>query len=404
MRCQPSRRARPASRRNNSILMPDPDPFLTSDLLFRFFCEELFDFLAKESDGVGAADRDPLNGVIRSRFSQKKARCSLDPGGRSIVVVLLNFGAVPGIVEARVEACGIHIQPACILLEVLDLKCPLVLEEHVVHLPVFALLAGAVSGFGRFAGLGVDPVEGEVPEDVADLSRVNILSLQGRECLFEKPPAEGALVIGKFEQGDRRIFPPHDGVARDADLAVSPLGRLGGAARQQLPKEPEFSFDFLQVSFDALQVAFQRVNVGSGCWFALGEGYGWRELYAQSEHERLDESHEKQSGSLYHRGASVWVALLRSRGQAAASGRSQSPLGLGQTARAQPCGLLLPQSRCEEEDTTMAVSEPQGAGEHQKGQPGASVAPSAQVTLKTRRERYGPGAPHINTNFSILIG
>ena len=52
----------------------------------------------------------------------------------------------------------------------------------------------------------------------------------------------------------------------------------------------------------------------------------------------------------------------------------------------------------------MAVSEPQGAGEHQKGQPGASVAPSAQVTLKTRRERYGPGAPHINTNLLMLIG
>ena len=56
---------------------------------------------------------------------------------------------------------------------------PLILEEHLVHLPVLALLAGTVRSLGRLARLGVHLIQREVAEHVAHLARVDVMLLEG---------------------------------------------------------------------------------------------------------------------------------------------------------------------------------------------------------------------------------
>ena len=56
---------------------------------------------------------------------------------------------------------------------------PLILEEHLVHLPVLALLTGTVRGLGRLARLRVHLIQGEVAEHVAHLAGVDVMLLEG---------------------------------------------------------------------------------------------------------------------------------------------------------------------------------------------------------------------------------
>jgi len=46
-----------------------------------------------------------------------------------------------------------------------------------VHLPVFALLGGAVGGLGRLEGIGVKLLNRKIPENVLDLARLDVLLL-----------------------------------------------------------------------------------------------------------------------------------------------------------------------------------------------------------------------------------
>src|SRR3990172_173807 len=91
-------------------------------------------------------------------------------------------------------------------LEALDLERLLILEEQVVHLPVFSLVPGTMRCLGCFARLWMDLVEGKVSENVADLSCLNILRLESRQGGLEESLAERALVIREFDHRDRGGF------------------------------------------------------------------------------------------------------------------------------------------------------------------------------------------------------
>src|SRR5437667_2415903 len=113
---------------------------------------------------------------------------------------------------------------------------PLILEEHVVHLPVLAELAGTVRSLGRLARLGVDLIEREVAEHVAYLARVDVILLERWERRREKSLAERALVVGELDERHRRVGasqnrrvghtrshgPARGGSALDGTLAQQP--------------------------------------------------------------------------------------------------------------------------------------------------------------------------------------
>jgi hypothetical protein len=77
-----------------------------------------------------------LNRVIRTRLPEGKGRGSLYAGSDGIFVILPDLGRILALLQAVIEGVGVQVETASIGLEVLDLEGLLVLEEHIVHLPI----------------------------------------------------------------------------------------------------------------------------------------------------------------------------------------------------------------------------------------------------------------------------
>lgn len=73
-------------------------------------------------------------------------------------------------------------------------------KELIMHLPVFAPFARAVSSLDCSEGLFMNGLEGKVAENIFDLARLDILPLDLRQNFAEVTSAKGALVIGEFDQ------------------------------------------------------------------------------------------------------------------------------------------------------------------------------------------------------------
>jgi hypothetical protein len=71
-----------------------------------------------------------------------------------------------------------------------------------MHLPELSLFTGALSCRRCFKCLRVAPFEGKVGENKFNFSRGDVVPLDLRERLTRETGAKGALIIGKFNQGD----------------------------------------------------------------------------------------------------------------------------------------------------------------------------------------------------------
>ena len=98
-------------------------------------------------------------------------------------------------------------------------------KEPGVHLPIFALLGGAVGGLGRLEGIGVKLLNWKIPEDVLDLARLDVLLLDLGQRLTDVPGAERSLVVGEIDDRHLRGFFAPEGIIIDADDDVFGLWR-----------------------------------------------------------------------------------------------------------------------------------------------------------------------------------
>ncbi len=174
----------------------------------------------------------------------------------------------------------------------------LVLEQPVVHLPVLALVAGAVRRLGRLARVGVNLVDRKVPEDVTQLAGLHVLGLQGRQCRIEEALAVGALVVGELDQGDRRVGAAQDGIVVDADARRGRSGRPTGAPRQQVANRLELVPEHLELGPDRLQV-----GLGGRLRLRLRGRRASREGQACEHRQRRQ--NRRRSLALQHHGVSL---------------------------------------------------------------------------------------------------
>ena len=91
--------------------------------------------------------------------------------------------------------------------------CALVGKEGIVHGPIagFALFGRATRRFGRASRLGVDVIQWEILKFVAHPPCLNHLGHERGHGFGDMAVAEGALVIGKLDNGDGRICLPQGG-------------------------------------------------------------------------------------------------------------------------------------------------------------------------------------------------
>ncbi len=94
-----------------------------------------------------------------------------------------------------------------------------------MHLPIFALLGGAVGGLGRLEGIGVKLLNRKIPKNVFDLARLDVLLLDLGQRLTDVPGAERSLVVGEIDERHLRVSFAPEGIVIDADDDVFRLWR-----------------------------------------------------------------------------------------------------------------------------------------------------------------------------------
>ncbi len=182
---------------------------------------------------------------------------------RAVGEAALDLGRVPAGRDTLIERSSRHADRACVLGKLGRGQRPLILEQHVMHVPVFALLAGAVRGRGRCAGIGVQLIEREVAEHVTQLARVDVVFLEGRERRREEASAKRALEVGELDEGDRRVGAPqtrcvgHARPHRPTRRATA----VGRTLAQQAEHLRELALDRLQICFGACQVGLDRREI-----------------------------------------------------------------------------------------------------------------------------------------------
>ena len=90
-------------------------------------------------------------------------------------------------------------------------------EELIVHFPILALITGAIGRLVGLEGLLVDGPQGQVTEDVSELSRVDVISLDLGQRHTDVAGAVVSLVVGEINQGERRVFFPFERVIVDVE-------------------------------------------------------------------------------------------------------------------------------------------------------------------------------------------
>src|SRR3990172_5498406 len=154
------------------------------------------DHLAEGRDGLGTPDGGRLDRAVLGGLADEKGGCPGDPDGRAGSQVFADGGGILALVQTAVEVVDLQTQIAGKPPQIVDHEGALVLEEPGMHLPVLALLAGAMGGLGGLPRLGMDRVQGEIAEDVSDLAGVDVVLLERRQRVGEVPLAERALVVG----------------------------------------------------------------------------------------------------------------------------------------------------------------------------------------------------------------
>ena len=86
-----------------------------------------------------------------------------------------------------------------------------------MHLPVFTLVAGAVSGLCRLQGAGVELFDWKVAVDIFYLARLDVLLLDLGQRLTDVPGAKRSLVVGEIDDRHLRISFAQEGIIIDAD-------------------------------------------------------------------------------------------------------------------------------------------------------------------------------------------
>ena len=94
-----------------------------------------------------------------------------------------------------------------------------------MHLPIFALLGGAVGGLGRLEGIGMKLLNRKIPKNVFDLARLDVLLLDLGQRLTDVPGAERSLVVGEIDERHLRVSFATEGIVIDADDDVFRLWR-----------------------------------------------------------------------------------------------------------------------------------------------------------------------------------
>src|SRR2546425_1526750 len=147
------------------------------------------------------------------------------------------------------------------------------LEQHVVHLPVLALLARTVRRRGRLAGVRVH-LEREVAEHVTQLAGLDVVLLQGQERRREEPLTERTLVVGELDESHRRIgASQHRRIghtrAHGPGRSDSALDRTLARQAQQLT---ELALDDVQIRCDAREVGLDRSEIARRVLWRLRPG------------------------------------------------------------------------------------------------------------------------------------
>src|SRR5881397_3037516 len=184
----------------------------------------MVDETAEDFQRLGAFDERALNGVTRFCPRYDEPRSTLHTSSQTVAQALLDALRMSACVQASVEEGAIETERARVLTELRRRKRLLILEEPVVHLPIFALIASAVGGLRGLAGLRMDLIQRVVAKHVAHLARVNVVPFERWQCRRIEPPAERALVVEKSKDLHRRACQPNGCGTCTPGAAAPPSG------------------------------------------------------------------------------------------------------------------------------------------------------------------------------------
>ena len=108
--------------------------------------------------------------------------------------------------EAPLESALVEPERLGMSRQVIAAELLLVREESTVHLPVLALIAGAVSRLGSLEGLLVNRLQREVADNVPQRAGLDVVSLDLRVRLTDVPGAERSLVIRELDERDLGVL------------------------------------------------------------------------------------------------------------------------------------------------------------------------------------------------------
>ena len=144
--------------------------------------------------------------VVSLRWEQENYRVGEDEGNSSLLLPGIGFSRT--VSDSKVDPSrGWRLQAdlAGVAREDIVDRAqlgPLILvdEQHVVHLPVLALVLGAERGLGGTLGLRVQVGDGVLLHHEAQLAGIHVVLEHLRQHLHGVAPAERALVIAEFHQ------------------------------------------------------------------------------------------------------------------------------------------------------------------------------------------------------------
>src|SRR5262245_17840917 len=111
--------------------------------------------------------------------------------------------------QASLKTGNVQFQGGSVCREFVHNLRPLVPQETIMHVPVFALFSGAMRGLGSFESLGMHLLDREVLIEIADLSSLHVFPNELRQRLTCMNETEWALVVREFHDGHARAFAAH---------------------------------------------------------------------------------------------------------------------------------------------------------------------------------------------------
>ena len=162
-------------------------------------------------------------------------------------------------VEALLEGVGLEAGLLRVAREVGGRERLLVAEELLVHLPVLALVAGALGGAGRAEGVGVDRLQRQVAHHVEDLAGLHVLTLDLRQRLLGVAAAERALEVRELHQHQAGA-----GAALGVGVGHAEVEGFGGDGRRRaggLSRALQQGLDLLQIALHGADPGLERLDL-----------------------------------------------------------------------------------------------------------------------------------------------